>query len=117
MDILNAGAAPKPGIAVESPEELGRSLQKAMLQMKGEHMSGDGRGIDYTALVSSKSFSDYIQLAGQLENCDLTTLAQDERMAFFISILNCIALGVGGGSKVEGENHRWGSCGDQKCLP
>lgn len=85
MEILNAGApheSPAP-----LPEELGRSLQKAMLQMKGEHMSGDGRGIDYAGLASSKSFSDYIQLAGQLENCDLTTLPQDQRMAFFISIL------------------------------
>lgn len=94
MDILNAGVPAKPGTAVESPEELGRCLQRAMLLMKGEHMSGDGRGIDYTALASSESFSDYIQLAGQLENCDLTTLPQDERMAFFISILKGIVSGV-----------------------
>ena len=84
MNVLNNGAV---DTATSTPEQLGRYLQQAMLQIKADHIGADGRGVDYASLVSSKAFSEYVEVARQLVNCDLSMLAEEERMAFFISIL------------------------------
>ncbi len=89
MNVLNGGeGAVGPSAATEGPEELGRYLQQAMLRIKAEHIGADGCGVDYAALASSHAFSEYVQVARQLVNCDPTPLPEEERMAFFISILN-----------------------------
>lgn len=86
MNVLNSGGSGH-GELVNTPEQLGRYLQKAMLQIKANHIGSDGRGVDYTALASSDAFSEYVRVAQQLVNCDLTPLSEEDRMAFFISIL------------------------------
>ena len=65
---------------------LSKSLQKLMLQMRGEFMGADGRGIDYGRLSSSALFAQYVALAGRLRNCAVADLGERQRMAFFISI-------------------------------
>ena len=50
-------------------------------------MSKDGRGVDYDTLRESALFQEYVQLSGQLTHCDLSTLNESQRKAFFISIL------------------------------
>jgi hypothetical protein len=90
MDILNCGddsGAIAGGTAVGTPEQLGKYLQKAMLQIKANHVGADGRGVDYSSLASSSAFLDYVNVARKLVNCDLTSLSENARMAFFISIL------------------------------
>lgn len=90
MNVLNIGGVSggaEGNAAVETPEQLGRYLQRAMLQIKADHIGNDGRGVDYSSLASSKSFLEYIQVAGQLVTCDPIPLSEEERMAFFISIL------------------------------
>lgn len=86
MNVLNNGVVVDAAI-LGTPEQLGRQLQQAMLQIKADHIGADGQGVDYASLTSSKAFSEYIKIAQQLVNCDLTVLAEEERMAFFISIL------------------------------
>ncbi len=87
MNVLNS---PPEGNGDESmeAEELSRGLQKVMLQLKAEHMGPEGRGVDYPQLASSKLFSEYVQIASQLVNCNPAQLSEESRMAFFISILN-----------------------------
>lgn len=92
MNILNtgrdvSGAAP----ALETPEQLGRYLQKAMLQIKAAHIDAEGRGVDYASLASSEAFLEYVKVAEQLVKCDPSQLPEEERMAFFISILKWFA--------------------------
>lgn len=67
--------------------QLSKSLQKAMLQMRGEFMGGDGRSVDYGRLATSTLFKHYAALAGRLRTCTVATLSEPQRMAFFISIL------------------------------
>lgn len=86
MNVLNSGCSSGHGALLDTPEQLGRYLQKAMLQIKANHIGTDGRGVDYAALASSEAFSDYVGVARQLVNCDLTPLSEEEQMAFFISI-------------------------------
>lgn len=83
--ILNAACAGTG--ARRSPSELALELQRNMLRLKGKFMSLDGKGVDYGALVGSELFSQYQQLAAELIDCDVSALTQEERKAFFISIL------------------------------
>ncbi len=91
MNILNIKSAPgqetQSQAAAKDPVQLSRCLQQAMLQLKADHMSPDGRGVDYAGIASGKAFADYLSLAEELIECDPTSLSEEERMAFFISIL------------------------------
>ena len=90
MNILNVvGASDEgnPDDEMKSPDELARYLQQAMLHIKAQHISPDGRGVDYSGLASSTPFQDYIKVANKLIKCDPSSLSEDERTAFFISIL------------------------------
>ena len=87
MNVLNRAGSEGDSTGQRSPQDLGRYLQQAMLQIKTEHMDASGRGVDYQRLASSKLFTEYLQVAHQLVDCDPTPLSEQDRMAFFISIL------------------------------
>ena len=69
------------------PSELAVELQRTMLQMKGEYMTEDGKAVNYEMLTHSELFEHYQSLVGELNKCDPSRLEEDERKAFFISIL------------------------------
>ena len=73
--------------ATPTSSALALSLQRTMLRLKGDHMSSDGRGVNYNTLRESALFREYGQLSGQLTHCDPSTLDESQRKAFFISIL------------------------------
>ena len=50
-------------------------------------MSPDGRSVNYAALKTSGLFKEYKQLVQDLCTVDLTSLAEQTKTAFFISIL------------------------------
>ena len=86
--ILNqtVGAASPPTMP-RPPSELALELQRTMLRMKGEYMTEDGKGVNYAMLTHSELFERYQSLARELEHCNPSKLDEDERKAFFISIL------------------------------
>ena len=86
--VINSGAASGEGGARRSPSELAKQLQKTMLAIKGSFISGDGKGVDYASIAGSELFQAYVSLASELRNCDPSSLEENERKAFFISILN-----------------------------
>ena len=92
MNVLNDGDTDSAGS--QAPEQLGRHLQQAMLQIKADHIGADGRGVDYASLRSSKAFAEYVQVARQLVHCDPTALSEEAKMAFFISILH-VGMSIG----------------------
>ena len=55
--------------------------------MKGEVISEDGTGVKYDELKHSKLFTQYKEAAAQLNSVDLSKLSEEEKSAFFISIL------------------------------
>ena len=69
------------------PSALALELQHTMLNMKGEYMTEDGKGVNYEMLTQSELFGRYQSLARELVHCDPSQLDEDERKAFFISIL------------------------------
>lgn len=66
---------------------LSKELQRLMLKIKGCFMSEDGRGVDYTALKTSKLFEEYQTLARDLQLIATSGMTVEEKIAFFLSIL------------------------------
>ena len=95
--ILNTASPPggkdSGAVVSHTPIGLSRKLQQTMLQMKGEFMSADGKGVDYGSLSTSEVFTQYLQLAEELDGTDISQLSEAERKAFFISIL-CVCVCV-----------------------
>jgi len=50
-------------------------------------MTRDGKSVDYVQLKKSPLFSQYEQQAKAISNINLITLNENEKIAFFISIL------------------------------
>ena len=57
-----------------------------MLDMRRQHLTEDGSGVNYSTLAGSREFADYCKVASGLVDVDLSTYSQQERKAFFISI-------------------------------
>ena len=58
--------------------------------MKGDVMTDDG--VNYVKLKDSKLLVQYKEQAASLRELDLTTLTEEEKIAFFISILFIIMI-------------------------
>ena len=56
-------------------------------RMKGEVIAEDGMGVRYQDLRGSKLFAQYKEQAEALRDLNLDPLTEQEKMAFFISIL------------------------------
>jgi hypothetical protein len=74
-------------ISPQNGEDISKRLQKLMLQIKGQFMCDEGKAVDYGAIRTSQVFSQYIEQCSRLADVDLRTLTDQEKMAFFISIL------------------------------
>ena len=84
--ILNQDVGVAPQATPRPPSDLALELQRTMLQMKGEFITKDGKGVNYELLTHSELFKRYQGLTSELEQCDPSQLDEDERKAFFISI-------------------------------
>lgn len=87
MNILNNTTLEKDQ-ETRNAQEIAKNLQRSMLRMKGDHMTSDGRGVDYSSLSTSDAFAEYTKMAAELVHCDCSSLNEEERKAFFISILS-----------------------------
>ena len=55
--------------------------------MKGDFMSADGNHVDYESLRKSQLFQECISRSRELKGVDVKGLDNDQKKAFFISIL------------------------------
>ena len=60
-------------------------MQRFMLNLKGAFMDENGRGVDYAAIKGSSDYAEYKEKCKELRCVDISSLAKDERMAFFLS--------------------------------
>lgn len=85
--VLNSSGGSSDGVS-RPADQLSVALQRHVLTLKGEFLSEDGRGVNYTELSKSDSFKNYVLTAGELRGVDLTACTEQQRKAFFISILS-----------------------------
>ncbi|XP_034417432.1 uncharacterized protein zgc:152951 isoform X1 [Cyclopterus lumpus] len=87
---LNAGqtAACSPIQAAE----LSLLVRELILKLFSEHLSADGKSVDYKAMSVNPSFERYCELAIQLQRVELLSLSREEKLAFFINIYNALVI-------------------------
>ncbi|TNN03160.1 hypothetical protein fugu_000189 [Takifugu bimaculatus] len=87
---LNAGQT-----ATCSPiqaSELSLLLRELILKLYSEHLSADGKSVDYKGMSANPAFQRYAELAIQLQRVELLSLTREEKLAFFINIYNALVI-------------------------
>uniref|UniRef100_A0A668AFH8 Zgc:152951 n=1 Tax=Myripristis murdjan TaxID=586833 RepID=A0A668AFH8_9TELE len=72
--------------------ELSALLREMILKLFSEHLSADGKCVDYKSMSVSPVFERYCELAIQLQRVELLTLSREEKLAFFINIYNALVI-------------------------
>ncbi|XP_056291488.1 uncharacterized protein zgc:152951 isoform X3 [Pseudoliparis swirei] len=72
--------------------ELSLLVRELILKMFSEHLSADGKSVDYKAMAVDPSFERYCELAIQLQRVELLSLSREEKLAFFINIYNALVI-------------------------
>ncbi|XP_062313025.1 uncharacterized protein zgc:152951 isoform X1 [Osmerus eperlanus] len=72
--------------------ELSTILREMILKLFSEHLSADGKCVDYKAMSLSPVFERYCDLAVQLQRVELLSLSREEKLAFFINTYNALVI-------------------------
>ncbi|XP_057708169.1 uncharacterized protein zgc:152951 isoform X2 [Corythoichthys intestinalis] len=76
----------------EKPAELSLQLRELILKLFSEHLSDDGKSVDYKGMSANSAFERYTELAIQLQRVELLSLSREETLAFFINIYNALVI-------------------------
>ncbi|XP_061547657.1 uncharacterized protein zgc:152951 [Phycodurus eques] len=87
---LNAGQTASC-IPVEAAE-ISLRLRELILKLFSEHLSADGKSVDYKGMSANPVFRHYSELAIQLQRVKLHSLSREETLAFFINIYNALVI-------------------------
>ncbi|XP_068185195.1 uncharacterized protein zgc:152951 [Antennarius striatus] len=72
--------------------ELSLLLREMILKLFSEHLSADGKSVDYKGMSVNPAFERYCELAVQLQRVELLSLGREEKLAFFINIYNALVI-------------------------
>ncbi|XP_071763354.1 uncharacterized protein LOC139918001 [Centroberyx gerrardi] len=72
--------------------QLSSVLREMILKLFSEHLSADGKCVDYKSMSVSPVFERYCELAVQLQRVELLSLSREEKLAFFINIYNALVI-------------------------
>nr|XP_061799196.1 uncharacterized protein LOC133590592 [Nerophis lumbriciformis] len=72
--------------------ELSLQLRELILKLFSEHLSDDGKSVDYKGMSANSAFERYTELAIQLQRVELLSLSREETLAFFINIYNALVI-------------------------
>ncbi|XP_062287606.1 uncharacterized protein zgc:152951 isoform X3 [Scomber scombrus] len=72
--------------------ELSLLLRDMILKLFSEHLSADGKSVDYKGMSANPAFERYCELAIQLQRVELLSLSREEKLAFFINIYNTLVI-------------------------
>ncbi|KAK3876584.1 hypothetical protein Pcinc_018647 [Petrolisthes cinctipes] len=87
---LNSGAI--DSCVIEDAGQLAEALRKLVLRLYSDHISTDGRKVDYVSIKASEEFQHYQSLARQLQRAPVEKLDQDGLKAFFINVYNALVI-------------------------
>ncbi|XP_029967955.1 uncharacterized protein LOC115403242 isoform X1 [Salarias fasciatus] len=87
---LNAGQT--ASCSPVQASELSLILRELILKLFSEHLSADGKSVDYKGMSASPAFERYCELAIQLQRVELLSLSREEKLAFFINIYNALVI-------------------------
>ncbi|XP_069053510.1 uncharacterized protein [Lepisosteus oculatus] len=82
----------KRGILSDGAAELSEELRRTILKLYADHISADGKFVDYKAMSRSPIFEKYCELTIQLQRVELQSLSREEKLAFFINVYNALVI-------------------------
>jgi len=77
---------------IEYEGELSAALRRSITQLYGRHLSEDGTELDYMSMATSEDYEGYKGLAMRLKDIDTSSMGEDDRVAFFINVYNCLVI-------------------------
>uniref|UniRef100_A0A1A7Y9A8 Uncharacterized protein n=2 Tax=Iconisemion striatum TaxID=60296 RepID=A0A1A7Y9A8_9TELE len=80
------------GRAADGAAELSLLLREMILKLFSEHLSDDGKCVDYSGMSANPVFERYCDLSIQLQRVELLSLSREEKLAFFINIYNALVI-------------------------
>ncbi|XP_067897147.1 uncharacterized protein zgc:152951 [Heterodontus francisci] len=87
---LNSGVTAEYN--TDSACQHSETMRDLMLKLFSEHITPDGKFVDYKSMVRSPIFEEYCQLATQLQRFDFENLTRKEKLAFFINVYNALVI-------------------------
>ncbi|XP_026767433.1 uncharacterized protein zgc:152951 isoform X1 [Pangasianodon hypophthalmus] len=72
--------------------ELSEALRNLIMKLYSDHLSADGKSVDYKAMSKSTCYERYCELAVYLQRVELLSLSHEERLAFFINVYNALVI-------------------------
>ncbi|GAA6108179.1 uncharacterized protein zgc:152951 isoform X1 [Tachysurus ichikawai] len=75
-----------------SASELSEALRNLIMKLYSDHLSADGKSVDYMAMSKSTCYESYCELAVHLQRVELLSLSHEERIAFFINVYNALVI-------------------------
>ncbi|XP_053482897.1 uncharacterized protein zgc:152951 [Ictalurus furcatus] len=72
--------------------ELSEALRNLIMKLYSDHLSADGKSVDYKSMSKSTCYERYCELAVYLQRVQLLSLSQEERLAFFINVYNALVI-------------------------
>lgn len=89
-DALNSGPTQK--CKLRDAGELSESLRRTMLKLTSDHISDDGKVVNYKEIKVAEEFEDYVKMSQELQRVSIEKLDQDELKAFSINIYNALVI-------------------------
>lgn len=99
---LNAGPTQKCKLG--DAGELSEALRKTMLKLTTDHISADGKVVNYLEMRDAEEFDNYVKMSKELQHVAVEKLSQDESKAFFINIYNALVIHA---TAVNGPPSNW----------
>ncbi|XP_045104808.1 uncharacterized protein LOC123500167 isoform X2 [Portunus trituberculatus] len=99
---LNAGPTQKCKLG--DAGELSEALRKTMLKLTNDHISADGKVVNYLEMRNAEEFDNYVKMSKELQHVAVEKLSQDESKAFFINIYNALVIHA---TAVNGSPSNW----------
>ncbi|CAL8321022.1 unnamed protein product [Merluccius merluccius] len=72
--------------------KLSAMMREIVLKLFSDHLSADGKRVDYQAMAKSPLFERYCDMAVQLQRVELLSLSREEKLAFFINTYNALVI-------------------------
>ncbi|XP_033644944.1 uncharacterized protein LOC117304534 [Asterias rubens] len=72
--------------------ELGEELRRLILDIYSEHLSKDGKGVDYKGIRDNPKYQLYVKHTAELVRVDIASATRAEKLAFFINVYNALVI-------------------------
>ena len=75
-----------------SAPQIAQNIRKLILKLFSQHISADGKFVDYKGMASSQHWPHFLLMVAQLQQADLHALTREQRLAFFINMYNVLVI-------------------------